>query len=135
MQCTKGTDVRTFLTSLRYKREELAAAGVHITQREYQCTVLKSLPDELARFASQTLTSAHHVGHPLDTDTLINSVIEESERLKNWRARSQPGQGKKSKEGQADEALAATGSEGSRRKRRPGNCHNCGKPGHWAREC
>ena len=135
MQCTKGMDVRVFLTSLRYKREELAAVGVQVSPREYQRTVLKSLPDELAKFASQALTSACHSGHPLDTDTLINSVIEESEHLKNRRARSQPGQGKKSKEGQADEALAATGSEGSRRKRRPGNCHNCGKPGHWAHEC
>ena len=110
MQCTKGADVRVFLTSLQYKREELAAAGVQISSREYERTVLKSLPDELARFASQALTSARHSSLPLDTDTLINSVIEESERLKNRRARGQQSQGKKSKEGQADEALAATGS-------------------------
>jgi len=89
MQCTKGTDVQTFLTSLRYKQEELATAGVRITQREYQRTVLKSLPDELTQFASQTLTSTRHIGHPLDTDTLINSVIEESECLKNQRTCSQ----------------------------------------------
>jgi hypothetical protein len=35
MCCTKGEDVRVFLTSLRYKREELAAAGVRITHKEY----------------------------------------------------------------------------------------------------
>jgi hypothetical protein len=83
MQCTKGTNDQTFLTSLRYKREELATMRVRITQREYQCTVLKSLPDELARFTLQALTSAYQMGHPLDTDTLINSVIKESEHLKN----------------------------------------------------
>jgi hypothetical protein len=75
--------------------------------------VLKSLLDELAKFVSQALTSAHHSGHPLNTNTLINSVIEESKHLKNRRARSQQGQGKKSREGQADEALAVTRSEGS----------------------
>jgi hypothetical protein len=75
--------------------------------------MLKSLLDELAKFASQALTLACHSGHPLDTDTLINSVIEESECLKNRCACSQQGQGKKSREGQADEALAVTGSEGS----------------------
>jgi hypothetical protein len=75
------------------------------------------------------------VGHPLDTDTLINSVIEKSEHLKNWCTRGQQGQGRKPQEGNTDKALAATGSEGGCRKRQPGNCHNCGKPRHWVREC
>ena len=33
-----------------------------------------------------------------------------------------------------DEALAVTNSEGGQ-KCHKGKCHNCGKPGHWAREC
>jgi hypothetical protein len=118
MVCSKGEDVRVFLTRLRYKCEELAATGVRITQKEYQCTVLKSLPDELTEFAAQLLTSTRHSSHPLDIDTLINSVIEESEHLKNRRARSQRGQGEKEKEGRTDEALTDTGSEGSHRRRR-----------------
>jgi len=89
MACTKGEDIRVFLTALRCKREELAAAGVRITQREYQRTILKSLPDELAKFAAQLLVSARHSGFILDTDILISSIIEESEHLKNRRARSQ----------------------------------------------
>ena len=135
MRCPKGGDVRIFLTTLRYKKEELAAARVRVTQKEYQHTVLKSIPDELAKFASQILTNAWITSHIVDTKTLINSICEESEQLKNHRARNQQGQGGNKKDGQADEALAATGSEGSRRKRCPGNCHNCGKPGHWACEC
>jgi hypothetical protein len=121
--------------TLHNKCEELAATGVRITQREYQRTILKSLPDELAKFAAQLLISARHSGFILDTDTLITSIIEESERLKNQRARSQRGQGEKQKEGHTDEALADTGSEGSCRKRCEGHCHSCGKPGHWAHEC
>jgi len=89
MRCTKGIDVQTFLTGLRYKREELSATGIRITQREYQRTILKSLPDELAKFAAQLLVSARHSGFMLDTDTLISSVIEESERLKNRHTCSQ----------------------------------------------
>jgi len=135
MACTKGEDIQVFLTALRCKHEELAAVGVRITQKEYQCTVLKSLPDELAKFAVQLLSSACVASHVLDSDTLINSVIEESERLKNRRARSQRGQGEKQKEGLTDEALTATGPEGSHRRRREGNCHSCSKPGHWAHEC
>ena len=81
--CTKGEDVQVFLTALCYKCEELLAAGVWITQREYQCTIVKSLSDELAKFAVQLLISAYHSGFILDTDTLINSVIEELKSLKN----------------------------------------------------
>jgi hypothetical protein len=86
MACAKGEDVRVFLTALRYKREELAAAGVRITHKEYQRTLMKSLPDELAKFAAQLLTSARHSGLILDSETLINSMIEESECLKNQHA-------------------------------------------------
>ena len=89
MACTKGEDIRVFLTALRCKREELAAAGIQITHKEYQRTILRSLPDELAKFAAQLLSSACHSGFILDTDILINSVIEELERLKNQRTRSQ----------------------------------------------
>jgi len=89
MACTKGEDVQSFLTALHYKRKELAAMGVQITQKEYQRTVLKSLLDKLVKFAMQLLTSAHHSGLILDTETLINSVIEELGRLKNWHIQSQ----------------------------------------------
>jgi len=89
MACTKGENIQVFLTALRCKHKELAAAGVRITQKEYQRTVLKSLLDELAKFAAQLLSSARVTSHVLDSDTLINSVIEESECLKNRCMRSQ----------------------------------------------
>ena len=135
MRCPKGGDIRTFLTALRCKKEDLAAAGVHITQKEYQRTVLKSLPDELAKFAALLLSNAQISNQVIGTETLINNICEESEQLKNCRTRNQQGQGGNQKDGQADEALAATESEGGKRKCHQGNCHNCGKPGHWAREC
>jgi hypothetical protein len=46
MTCPKGGNVRTFLMDLRYKREVLAAAGMHITDKEYQGTLLRGIPDE-----------------------------------------------------------------------------------------
>ena len=45
--------------------------------------MLKSLPDKLMEFAAQLLVSAHYSDLILNTDTLINSIIEESEHLKN----------------------------------------------------
>jgi hypothetical protein len=77
---------------------------------------------------------AHRATH-IDSNSLIDHIIEESERAKNHRSCSQHTQGGSKKEGQTDEALAATSSESSKKKRRKGKCHNCGKPGHWAHEC
>ena len=114
MRCPKGGDIRTFLTALHCKKEDLAAAGVHVTQKEYQCTILKSPPDELAKFAALLLSNARISNQVIGTETLINNICEESEWLKNRRARNQQGQGGNRKDGQADEALAATGSEGGK---------------------
>ena len=137
MRCPKGGDVRVFLTSLTYKREELAAAGVTISDKDYERTVLKGIPDELARYAAHLLGSARLTdpNAVVDTNMLIGHICEEAERIKNHRTGSQPNQGGK-KDGQSDKALAAIGLEGGNKKgRRKGKCHNCGKPGHWAREC
>jgi len=136
MHCTKGADVRAFLSTLRYKRKELAAAGVTITECDYLRTVLHGIPDKLAKFASGLLSSARLVNSSatINTDTLINHICEEAEHLKNRHARDQPSRGGK-KEGQPDEALTATSSENRRGQRRKGKCHNCGKPEHWACEC
>jgi gag-polypeptide of LTR copia-type/Zinc knuckle len=137
MRCTKGTDVRTFLTTLRYKHKELAVVGITITDRDYQRTVLRGIPDGLATFASLLLSSARLFNSPatIDTDSLIDYICEEADRRKSRRTRDQPGKGGK-REGQQDEALAATSSGSGRRgRRRKGKCHNCGKVGHWSREC
>jgi hypothetical protein len=90
MRCAKGGDVHVFLTSLRYKREELSAAGVSISDKEYQRTVLKGILEELARFASGILSSACIFKvSTVDTETLIDHICEEADRLKNRRAKSQ----------------------------------------------
>ena len=129
MRCPRGGDIWEFLTNLTYKRKELAAAGVTISTKDYERTVLRGIPEDLAKFAAHLLSSAHliHGTTSIDTDTLISHICEEAERMKNRRTWDQLNQGGK-KEGQTDEALAATGSDGGKKKqRRKGKCHNCGK--------
>jgi hypothetical protein len=138
MTCPKGGNVWAFLMDLCYKHEELAAAGMCITDKEYECTILRGIPDELARFTPQLLATTHVVHHTatINLDILIGHICEEAECLKNRRARSQKGQEwDKKGEGLTSEAFAATQSEGRKRTCRRGKCHTCGEGGHWAHVC
>jgi hypothetical protein len=99
MRCPKSGDICTFLTALCCKKEDLAAARVHITQKEYQCTVLKSLPDKLTKFTTLLLSNARISNQVIGTETLINNICEESEQLKNHHTRNQQGQGGNWKDG------------------------------------
>jgi hypothetical protein len=82
MHCTKGEDVRTFLKGLQYKHNELAAAGVTVSDRDYRRTVLRGIPRRLAEFASWLLTSRSS-SNPIDTDMLIGDICKEADRTKN----------------------------------------------------
>ncbi len=81
MHCMKGGDVREFLHNLCYKREELAATGVDITDKEYERTILCGIPNELATFTSHIMSSALivHGATSINTDALINQICEEVE--------------------------------------------------------
>src|SRR5712672_207841 len=132
MHCTKGEDVWEFLASLCYRREELATAGVKVTKKEYERTILCGIPSELATFTSQLLFSTLIIGPAtsIDPEALHNQLCEEADRLKSRHACGQPDQGAKR---ETTKAFEATESDGRRQCR--GKCRKCGEEGHWAREC
>jgi LTR polyprotein gag-polypeptide-like protein/zinc knuckle protein len=135
MCCAKRGDIQEFLGNLCYKWEELAASGVDITDKEYEHTILWGISTELTTFASHILFSAHlvHGATSINTDALINQICEEAEQLKIWHRRGQSSQGEKKEA--MDEALAITNPESGKKRHHKGKCHNCGKMGHWAKEC
>ena len=58
LRLAKGVDVCQFLDGLWTKKEELAAVGVSIDDMDFRLTIIKSLPNLLANFASSQLTAA-----------------------------------------------------------------------------
>jgi len=140
MRCPKGGDIRTFLTNLKMRRNELLAAGITISCEDFKRTVLDGIPDALSTYASQMLMSACLNGNILEMKDIIHVISEEADHTRNRHAPKDQSQGQSrgngNKEGQPDEALAATSPpEGGNSRHRKGKCHHCGKEGHWVREC
>jgi hypothetical protein len=100
MHCAKGADVREFLTSLCYKHEELAAAGVQVTDKEYKRIILRGIPTELGTFVSQLLSVAALISKSasVDLDALVSHLCEEMDQLKSCQAKGK-------KDNPTDEAL------------------------------
>jgi len=146
MRCLKGGDVQEYLTSLKMKRHKLKVANVGITNIKYKCTILKGIPDMLATYAVQSLSTLRlavkYTGKPIDMSDVIDSVCEEADHIKQRRKLKDhsQGQGKGRKGAQTDEALAATTFEHSNNNNfanccKKGKCNHCSKEGHWIREC
>ena len=124
--------MREFLASLGCKREELATAGVTVMEKEYECTILRGIPNELATFASHLMSSALivHGAKSINLDALTNQICEEADRLK-----SRHSKGQREKKDSTDKALSATASNDGKQQRCKGKCNACGKFGHQAKEC
>ena len=142
MQCLKGSNIREFLTSLEKQHHELKAASITVTEPEYEHTILNGITEPLTSYVALMMSSLHLAckltGEPFDMTDIIDTLCMEANCLKMARDLAQgQGKGKNQSTPQApDEALAATGTfSGNDSRRCKGNCHHCGKPGHWACEC
>ena len=141
MKCPKNSEVREFLNEMSTKHHKLEAIGVTVSDIDYRCTILRSLPDHLSAYASNTLTTlsltSKITGNPIDMDKLLSNISDKADRAKLWCTTRDQSQGK-GKKGQTDKALAATTSKrggnrsynNSGKKRPSGKCHHCGKEGH-----
>ncbi len=137
MCCLRSGDVCTFLGQMQVKHEELAAVSVTMTEKEYQSAIIKSLLEEMSKFASGLLTAACilMLTTSINPDTLIDHISEEANWLAVRHKRDGGGTSGKGKHSQSqDEAMVAMQGDGWK-KHQKGKCHNCGKLGHWAHEC
>ena len=140
MQCPKGGDVQAFLTNLKMRRNKLLAAGVTINSKDFERTVLDSIPDALSAYTLQTLMSMCLSGNSLEMKDIIHVISEKADRTRTHHALKDQSQGQSkangNKEGHLDKALTATShSKGGNSRCCRGKCHHCGKEGHWVCEC
>jgi hypothetical protein len=89
----------------------------------------------MSKFASRLLTTSCMFAPTTQIDPviLIDHICKESDHLAMQRKREKSAKGQGQQGGAQNEVLAATGKGG--RCKCKGKCHNCSKPGHWAREC
>jgi hypothetical protein len=140
-RCSYGGDVRAWLDSLRTKKEQLAAVGVAIEDKDYRSTIISSLPPLLATYASNQLSAARLQNPPLEIapSVLMSMISEEYDRIKNFLHRPRAsGAGKSSRND--DEAMAVgqekpKGESSSRKPKPRGECWNCGETGHFRSKC
>ena len=140
MQCLKGGDIHEFLSSLKKHCHELKAAGITVTEQEYEHMILHSLPEPLPAYASQMVSSlwltCKLISKPFDMTDIIDTLCEEADWLKTVKEMAQPQSKAKKAPTQVDKALtASTTSENGSLRCCPGTCHHCGKEGHWIHEC
>src|SRR5882762_10183578 len=56
--CGASANVWQFLNDLQTQKEEILACGVNINDDDYRVTIIRSIPKDLADFASSTLSAA-----------------------------------------------------------------------------
>lgn len=125
-RCQEKGDVRSHFAKLRTMREDLAAMGSPPGEDEFYAIILSSLPSSYKPYISALNATSSVLGTVLSSDELMQTVTDEYERRSI---------GKGTKRG---ENVAFYTNEGGGRKGKPkrkGNCNNCNKPGHWARDC
>jgi hypothetical protein len=134
-KCPEGSDVRVFLQDLCTKREELAAIGVIVDEKDYQSTVLSSLPNSLSNFASNVIAAAWLTSssNAINLDALIQMISEECDRQQMKKCRNNAVKESKGKD-KDNEAMLATQGKG-KKKFSPGSCYNCGEKGHYKNMC
>jgi hypothetical protein len=135
MKCPKGGNIHKFLNNLSTKHYELKAISITITDINYQCIILHSMPAYISAYVSNTLTTLTIIskvtGKPVDMEKLLSNISDEANRMK---AQCPSAYSRGKKEDHTDEALAITSSAGtsgySKRKHCKGTCNHCSIEGH-----
>ena len=116
--------------TMRTMREDLASMGETLTENDFYAIIMGSLPPSYDSYLSALNATSSVLGTHLSSDDLMLSITEEYER------RALKSKGKQKDENAAFYSNdAGKGQKGSSNPRRKGKCNNCGREGHWTRDC
>ena len=128
IRCAEKGDIVEHLTTLRIMREDLASMGETLTDTDFYSIIMGSLPASYDQYLSALNATSSVLGKQLSADDLMLTITEESE----WRALKTKGKSKEENVAFHADDSKKNKKGGSKRK---GDCHNCGKKGHWTRDC
>jgi Reverse transcriptase (RNA-dependent DNA polymerase)/gag-polypeptide of LTR copia-type len=130
LRCADKGDITEHFATMRTMREDLASMGETLTENDFYAIIMGSLPSSYDPYLSALNATSSVLGTHLSPDDLMLSIIEEYER------RALKSKGKQKDENAAFYSNdAEKGQKGSSNPKRNGDCHNCGKKGHWTRDC
>ena len=134
VRCAEKGDMIAHFATLRTMREDLAAMGQSLTEDDFYAIILGSLPSSYDPYISAVNATSSVMGKTISSDDLMLTVTEEYER-RNLRNKS----GKKDDEAAAfhstDSGKGQKGDSSSDSRKKNAKCHNCGKKGHYKKEC
>src|SRR6202522_1436698 len=132
LRCAEKGSILDHFSTLRTMREDLSSMGEPLTDTDFYAIIMGSLPLSYNPYLSALNATSSVLERHLSPDDLMLSITEEYER------RTLKSKGSKKDNNAAfysNDASTSKGQKGGSNPKRKGECHNCGKKGHWLRDC